>query len=201
MDLALKLEETFENNSDMGKCNVDESDWAPTTEQKPMKMEKQEKHAPPQPPPVRQGGSQKTSDVSPKMILLKAQHALKAGVASNDTKKTKRKKDGRWVNSTARKRLAVESDSDTRAESEAHEGKPAPKKKKGDGGKSLQPNAQEKKGNTKANVPPQLQARQENVGQNQDPKEDESRKEGSDHCTAHANEPVPPEKATSAAKV
>ena len=56
-----------------------------------------------------------------------------------DTKKTTKKKDGRGVNSTKRKRLAVESDSDTTAESEAHEEKPAPKKEIGDGGKSLQP--------------------------------------------------------------
>ena len=57
-----------------------------------MKMEKQENHAPPRPPPVLQGGSQEASHVSPKMMLLKAQHALKEHAAPNDTKKTKKKK-------------------------------------------------------------------------------------------------------------
>ena len=57
LDLAMKLEEKFENYSESGNPIVDESDWAPPTEQKPMKMEKQEKPALPRPPPVPQGGS------------------------------------------------------------------------------------------------------------------------------------------------
>ena len=166
-----------------------------------MKMVKQEKHAPPQPPPVPQGGSQKASHVSPKMMLLKAQHALKDRVAINDTKKTKKEKDGRGVNTTKQKRLAVELDSDTTTEGEAHEEKPALKKKKGDGGKSLQPNAPKNKKNAKANVSPQPQARQENEGPNQDPREEESPNEASDHGTPYASEPAAPEKATSAAEV
>ena len=109
--------------------------------------------------------------------------------------------DGRGLNCTKRKRLAVQSDSDTTAESEAHQEKPAPKKKKADGGKSLQPNMPKKKKNAKANVPPQLQAKQKNEGPNQDPKEGESPNEASDHGTPHANEPVALEKATSAAEV
>ena len=136
-----------------------------------MKMETQEKHAPPRPPPVPKGGGQKASHVCPKLMLLKAQHALKERVAINDTKKTKKKKDGRGVNSTKQKRLAVESDSDTTSESEAHNKKPAPKKKKGDGGKSPQPNTPKKKKNAKANVPPQPQPRQENEGPKQHPKQ------------------------------
>ena len=64
-----------------------------------MKMEKQEKHASPRPPPVLQGGSQKASHVSPKMMMLKQQQTLKEGLAINDTKKTKKKKDGRGANS------------------------------------------------------------------------------------------------------
>ena len=94
LDLAMKLGETFEKDSELGNPIVDESDWALSTEHKPMKKEKQEKPAPPRPPPVPQGGSQKASHVSPKMMLLKAQQALKERVA-NDTKKTKKKKDGR----------------------------------------------------------------------------------------------------------
>ena len=62
-----------------------------------MKMEKQEKPAPPRPRPVPQGGSQKASHMSPKTMLLKAQHALKERVAS-DTKKTTKKKDWRGAN-------------------------------------------------------------------------------------------------------
>ena len=120
-----------------------------------MKMEKQEKHPSRWPPPVPQGGSQKASHVSSKMMLLNVQHALKERVATTDTKQTKRKKDGHWVNSAKRDRLAVESDSDTTTESEAHKEKPASKKEKGDRGKSLQPNAPKKKKNAKANVPPQ----------------------------------------------
>ena len=88
----MKLEERFENDNELGNPIVDESDWATPTEHKPMKMEKQEKPAPPRPRPLPQGGSQKASHVSPKMMLLKAQHALKERVA-NDTKKTKKKKD------------------------------------------------------------------------------------------------------------
>ena len=84
-------------------------------------MEKQEKHAPPRPPPVQQGGCQIASHMLPKMMLLKAQHPLKQLVAINDTRKTKNKKDGHGVNSTKRKRLALESDSDTTAEREAQE--------------------------------------------------------------------------------
>ena len=61
LDLAMKLEEKFENDSELGNLIVDESDWAPPTEQKPMKMEKQEKRAPPRPLPFLQGGSQKAS--------------------------------------------------------------------------------------------------------------------------------------------
>ena len=50
MHTPIKLEETVENesvlDSELGNCIVDESDSAPTTGQKPMKMEKQVKHAP-----------------------------------------------------------------------------------------------------------------------------------------------------------
>ena len=124
----MKLEEKFENDSELGNPIVDESDWAPPTEHRPMKMEKQEKPAPPQPLPVPQGGSQKASHVSPKMMLLKAQHALKERVA-NATKKTKKKKDGCGAKSSNGKRLAVELDGDTTARSEAYEEKPATRKK------------------------------------------------------------------------
>ena len=143
LGLAMKPEEKFENDSELGNPIVDESDWAPPMEHKPMKMVKQEKSAPPRPPPALQGGSQKASHVSPKMMLLKAEHALKERVA-NDTKKTKKKKDGCGANSSKQKRLAVESDSDTTAGSEAYEEKPATRKEKGDGGKSVQPNAPKK---------------------------------------------------------
>ena len=184
LDLAMKLEEKFENesilDSELGNPIVNESYSAPTTEQKRMKMEKQEKHAPPRPPAVLQGRSQKASHVSPKKMLLKARHALKERVATNDTKKTKKKKGRRGANSTERKRLEVESDSDTTTESEAHEEKPAPKKKKGDGGKCLESKAQKKKKNAKAKVPPQPQARQENESPYQDAKEVESRREVSE---------------------
>ena len=118
LDLAMKVEETFVNHSELGNPIVDESDWAPPTEQKPMETEKQEKPPLPRPLPVPQGGSHKASHVSPKMMLLKVQHTLKELVA-NDMKKTKIKKDGCGANVTKRKRLAVESDSDTTAESEA----------------------------------------------------------------------------------
>ena len=201
LDLAMKLEERFENDSESGNPIVDESDWAPTTEQKPMKMEKQEKLAAPRPPPVLQGGSKKASHVSPKMMLLKAQHALKERVDIIDAKKTKKKEDRRGVNFDKRKRLVVEFDSDTTAECEAHEEKPASKKKKGHGGKSLQQNAPKKKKYAKANVPPQLHARQEDEGMNQDAKREESPNEARDHGTPHANEPAACEKATSAAEV
>ena len=194
LDLPMKLEEKFENDSELGNPIVDESDWAPPTEHKPMKMEKQEKPAPPRPPPVPQGGSQKVSHVSPKIMLLKAQHALKERVA-NDTKKTKKKKHGRGANSSKQKRLAVESESDMTAESEAYEEKPATKKKKGDGGKSVQPNAPKKKKSAKASIP------QPQQGPKQDPKEGKSPNEASDHGTPHANEPAAPEKATSAAQM
>ena len=60
LDLAMKLEERFENYSELGNPIVDESDWAPTTEQEQMKMEKQGRHAPPRPPPIPQGGSTKS---------------------------------------------------------------------------------------------------------------------------------------------
>ena len=194
LDLAMKLEENFENHSELGNPIVDESDWAPPTEHKPMRVEKQDKPAPPRPPPVPQGGSQKASHVSPKMMLLKAQHALKERVA-NDTKKTKMRKDGRGATSSKRRRLVVESDSDTTAGSEAYEEKPATKKKKGDGGKSVQPSAPKKKKSAKASVPrPQ-------EGPKQDPKEEESPNEAGDHGTPHANEPAAPKKATSAAEV
>ena len=173
LDLAMKLEERFENDSELGNPIVDDSDWAPPTEQKPMKMEKQEMAASPRPAPVPQGGSKKACHLSPKMMVLQAQHALKEFVA-NDTKKTKKKKDGRRANPIEWNRLAVESDSDTTTKSEAYEEKPDPKKKKGDGGKSLQGTAPKKKKNAKANVPQQLQARQENEGPNEDPKEEES---------------------------
>ena len=159
----MKLEERFENDSELGNPIVDESDWAPPTEQTPMRMGKQEKSATPRLPLVRQGGSQKASHVSPKMMLLKAQHAMKERVA-NDTKKTKKNKDGRGANSTKRRRLAVESDSDTTAESEAYEEQHAPKKKKGDGGKSLQRNAPKKKKSAKGSVRPQPQARHKKRG-------------------------------------
>ena len=194
LDLAMKLEERFENDSELGNPIVDESDWAPPTEHKPMKMEKQEKPAGPRPPPFPQGGSQKASHVSPKMMLLNAQHALKERVA-NDTKKTKKKKDGSGANSSKRKGLAVESDSDTTAGSEAYEEKPATKKNKGDGGKSVQPNAPKKKKGAKASVP------QPQEGPKQDPKKKESPNEASDHGTPHPNEPAALEKATSAAEV
>ena len=128
LDLAMKLEEKFENesilDSELGNTIVDESDPAPTTEQKPMTMEKKEKHAPPEPPPIQQGGSQKPSHVSPKLMLLKGQHAFEECVATNDTRKTKKKKDWPGSNSTKRMRLDVESDSDTTTESEAHKVKP-----------------------------------------------------------------------------
>ena len=134
------------------------------------------------------------SHVSPKMMLLKAQHALKERMA-NDTKKTKKKKDGRGANLSKRKRLAVELDSDTTARSDAYEEKPATKRRRGDGGKSVQPNAPKKKKSAKASVPrPQ-------EGPNQDPKGEESPNEASDHGTPHATEPAAPEKATSAAEV
>ena len=188
LDLAMKLEEKFENDSELGNPIMGESDWAPRTEHK------QEKPAPPRPPPVPQGGSQKASHVSPKMMLLKAQHALKERVA-NDTKKTEMKEDGRGANSSKQKRLAVEPDSDTTAGSEAYQGKPATKKKKGDGGKSVQPNAPRKKKIAKTSVP------QPQEGPIQDPKERESPNEASDHGTLHANEAAAPEKATSAAEV
>ena len=194
LDLAMKLEETFENDSELGNPIVDKSDWAPPTEHKPMEMEKQEKPAPPRPPPVPQGGSQKASHVSPKMMLLKAHHALKERVAK-DTTKTKKKKDGRGANSSKLKRLAVESDSNTTAGSEADEEKPATKKEKGDGGKSVQASAPKKKKSAKASVP------QPQEGPKQDPKEEKSPKKASDHGTPHANEPDAPEKATSAAEV
>ena len=163
LDSGMKLEETFENDSELGNPIVGESDWAPTTQQKPLKMLKQEKRTPPEPPPVPQGGSQKASHLSPKMMLPQAQRALKERVANN-INKTKKKKVGVGANSTKQKRLAVELDSDTTAKSEAYEAKPAPKTKKGDGGKSLLPNAPREKKNAKANVPPQPQARQENEG-------------------------------------
>ena len=70
-----------------------------------------------------------------------------------------------------RKRLVVKLYSNTTSESEAHEEMPAPRKKKGDGGKSLQPTEPKKKKNAKANRPPQPQARQENEAANQDRKE------------------------------
>ena len=47
LDLAMKLEETFENDSELGNPIVDESGWAPTTERKPNNIEKQEKPAHP----------------------------------------------------------------------------------------------------------------------------------------------------------
>ena len=72
------------------------------------------------------------SHLSPKIMLLKGQHALKERVA-NDMKKTKKKEDGRRANSSKRKRPAVESDSDTTAGSEAYEEKPATKKEEGRG--------------------------------------------------------------------
>ena len=59
LDLAMKVEERFENDSELGNHILDESNSASPTEQKPMKMEKQEKHTSPRPPPVPQGGSQK----------------------------------------------------------------------------------------------------------------------------------------------
>ena len=68
--MTMKLEERFHNqsilDSELGNPIVDESDSAPTTKQKPMKMEKQEKQAPTQRPPVTQAGGQKASHVSPK---------------------------------------------------------------------------------------------------------------------------------------
>ena len=158
LDLAMKLEERFENDSELGNPIVDESDSTPPTDRKPMRTGKPEKPAFPRPPPLPQGGSQKASHVSPKMMLLKAQQALKERVA-NDTKKTKKKKDGRGAKSSKWKRLAVESGSDTTAKSEAYEEKPATKKGKGDSGNSVQPNAPKKEKSKKASVSPQPQAR------------------------------------------
>ena len=54
MTLLETLENEFVLNSELDTPIVDDSDSAATTEQKPMKMEKQEKHAPPRPPPVPQ---------------------------------------------------------------------------------------------------------------------------------------------------
>ena len=102
----MKLQERIENDSELDRPVVDESDWAATMELTPMKMEKQEKHIPPRPPPVPHGGSQKASHKSPKMMLLKAKDTLNQRVAINDTKDTKKKKDGREVNSTIRDRFA-----------------------------------------------------------------------------------------------
>ena len=89
----------------------------------------------------------------------------------------------------------MESDSNTTAGSEPYEEKPTTKKKKGDGGKSVQPNAPKKKESAKASVP------QPQKGRKQDPKEEESPNVASDHITPHANEPAAPEKVTSAAEV
>ena len=105
------------------------------------------------------------------------------------------------MNSTKRERLVVELDSDTTAESGAHERKPTPKKRKGDESKSLQPDAAKKKKNAIANVPAQPQARQQTEGSNEKPKEEESPNEASDHGTPHPNEPAAPKKATSAAEL
>ena len=139
--------------------------------------------------------------MSPKMMLLKAQHTLKEHVDANDTKKTKKRKDGCGAKSTNWKRLEVESDSDITTESEAQAGKPAPKKMKADRGKSLQPNAPKKKKHAKAKVPREPQARQENESPNQNPKEVVSPNEASDHGAPHANEPPAPKKATFTAEV
>ena len=61
MHISMKMREWFENDSvldsDFGNPIVDDSDSALTMEQQPMKMENQEKHTPPRPPPVPQGGS------------------------------------------------------------------------------------------------------------------------------------------------
>ena len=89
----------------------------------------------------------------------------------------------------------MESDSNTTAGSKAYEKKPATKREKGDGGKSVQPNAPEKKKSAKASVP------QPQEGPNQDPKEQESPNEASDDGTLDENEPAEPEKAKSAAEV
>ena len=205
MHTRMKSEEKLENESildgELGNPIVDESDSAPTTEQKPMKMGKQEKHAPPRPPPVQQAGRQKAFHVSPKLMLLKAQHALEERVATKDTKETKKKKDWRGANSTKRKRLEVESDSDTTTESEAHEEKPATKKTKGYGGKSLQPKEPKRKKKAKEKVPSQPQAGQGNCSRNQDPTEVKTPNEARDHGAPHANKPTAPENATSAAEM
>ena len=95
----------------------------------------------------------------------------------------------------------MESDSDTRIKSEAHEENSAQKKKKGDGGKSLQPKAPKKKKNPKATLPPEPQAWQENESWNQAQKELESPNEANHHGAPDANEPAAPEKATFAAEV
>ena len=73
------------------------------------------------------------------------------------------------------------------AGSEAYKEKCATKEKKGDGGKSVQPNAPKKKKSAKASV------RQLQEGPKQDPKEEEGPNEASDHGTPHANEPAAPE--------
>ena len=95
-DLAMKLEERFENDSELGNPIVDESDWAPPTEHKPMKMEKQKKPAPPRPPAVPQGGSQKASPVSLKMMLLKAQHAGACGQRHKEDQEEERRAWGKF---------------------------------------------------------------------------------------------------------
>ena len=48
----MKLGEKFDYDTELGNPIVDEIDWALTMEQKPIKMEKQEKHTPPRRPPV-----------------------------------------------------------------------------------------------------------------------------------------------------
>ena len=199
LDLAMKLEETFENDSELGNPIVDERGWAPPTEHKPMKMEKQEKPAPP--PATARSARRKPKSVPRVTKNDVAQGPTRIQGACGQRHEEDQEEERRGgAKSSKRKRLAVESDSDTTAGSEAYKEKPATNKKKGDGGKSVQPNAPKKKESAKVSVP-QPQARHESEGPNQVPKEEESPNEGSDHGTPHANEPAAPEKATSAAEV
>ena len=63
LDLAMKLEERFENDSELAHPVVDESDRAPPTEHKPMKIEKQKKPAPP--PATARSARRKPKSVPP----------------------------------------------------------------------------------------------------------------------------------------
>ena len=71
-DLAMKLAETFENDSELGNPIMDESDWAPPTEHKTMKMEKQEKPAPPGHRPFRKEETRKCPTCHRRLCCSKA---------------------------------------------------------------------------------------------------------------------------------